>query len=178
MRNVRHLARAKLRKHSDRLLTHRRKPIAEPAELTAGERLEPAPEGAYMEVVKMVAVPPLQRQQLRQSACAAQRTGDCPRIETTSPLLTLRAPVVAAALAPSISRRLIAWHARPSSFLCLAVRQRLQWRLQGCARAVAGRLITTSHVRLEHAQELIVAHGNRAKDENLAGRFGLLTGGS
>ena len=57
MRNVRHLARAQLGKHSDRLLAHGRKAVAEPAELTAGERLELAPEGGNMEAVELVPMP-------------------------------------------------------------------------------------------------------------------------
>jgi hypothetical protein len=57
MRDVRHLARFQLGKHSDRLLAHRRKAIAQPAELTTGERLELAPEGAQMEAIELVAVP-------------------------------------------------------------------------------------------------------------------------
>ena len=65
MRNIRNRARIQLRKHSDRLLAHGRKAVAEPAELAAGERLELAPEGANMEVVELVSVPLLQGKQLR-----------------------------------------------------------------------------------------------------------------
>ena len=39
-----------------RLLAHRHKLIAEPAELTMGKCLEPAPEGRHMEAVKIVPV--------------------------------------------------------------------------------------------------------------------------
>ena len=61
MRNIRHPARVQLGKHSDRLLAHRLKSFAEPAELTTGERLKLAPEGANMEAVEIIAVSLLQR---------------------------------------------------------------------------------------------------------------------
>ena len=81
MRNVRHGARVHLRKHSNRLLAHGYKEIADPAELTAGERLEPAPEGAHMEAVEIGAVFLLQRQQRRQMPCMAQVASELSRIE-------------------------------------------------------------------------------------------------
>ena len=61
MRNIRHPARIQLGKHSDRSLAHRLKSFAEPAKLTAGERLELAPEGTNMEAVELIAVSLLQR---------------------------------------------------------------------------------------------------------------------
>ena len=72
MRNVRYLARVQLGKHSYRLIAHWRKLIAEPPELTAGERLEPAPEGSRMEAIELTAVSLLQSQQLRQISCFAK----------------------------------------------------------------------------------------------------------
>ena len=81
MRNVCQSTRVYLRKHSDRLLAHGCKEIAEPAELTAGERLEPAPEGAHMEAVENSAVFLLQRQQVRQIPCVAQVASELFRME-------------------------------------------------------------------------------------------------
>ena len=105
MRNVRHLARAQLGQHSDRLLAHGRKAIAEPAELAVGERLELAPEGANMEAVELVAVPLLQRQQLRQCTCFAYVDSEMPRIERCRFWLqsigrALGGSVIAASLSP------------------------------------------------------------------------------
>ena len=81
MRNVRHGTRVHFRKHSNRLLARGCKEITDPAELTAGERLEPAPEGAHMEAVEVGAVFLLQRQQLRQIPCVAQVTSELPRVK-------------------------------------------------------------------------------------------------
>ena len=61
MRNVRHGARSQIGKHSYRLLAHRHKAIAEPAEHTAVECLEPAPEGSHMEAIELTAVCLMQR---------------------------------------------------------------------------------------------------------------------
>jgi hypothetical protein len=72
MHNSRHLARVQLGKHSYRLLAHWLKLIAEPPELSVGERLEPAPEGSRMEAIELTAVSLLQSQQLRQIPCLAQ----------------------------------------------------------------------------------------------------------
>jgi hypothetical protein len=72
MHNIRHLARVKLGKHSGRLLAHRRKAIAKPAESTTDERLELAPEGGNMEAVEIIAVSLLQSQQFWQIPCIAQ----------------------------------------------------------------------------------------------------------
>ena len=72
MRNACQLARVQLRKHSNRLLANRRKAIAEPAELTTGERLELAPEGANMEAVEIIGVSLLKRKQFRKIPCIAQ----------------------------------------------------------------------------------------------------------
>ena len=65
MRNVRHCARVQLGHHSDGPFAHGRQAITQAADLTAGERLEFAPEGANMEVVELVSVSLLQRKQLR-----------------------------------------------------------------------------------------------------------------
>ena len=65
MRNIRHLARFQLGEHSSRLFAHGLKSIAESAELTAGNRLELAPEGANVEAVENIAVSLLQRKQFR-----------------------------------------------------------------------------------------------------------------
>ena len=81
MRNGRNFARVQLGKHSNRLLARRRKAFAESAQLTPGERLEPAPEGANMEAVEIIAVSLLQSQQLGQIPCVAQVAGELPRIE-------------------------------------------------------------------------------------------------
>ena len=61
MRNGRHLARFQLGEDSDRLLAHWHKAMAEPAELTTGEFLEPAPEGSHMEAIELTAVCLMQR---------------------------------------------------------------------------------------------------------------------
>ena len=85
MHNIRHRARVQLGKHSGRVLAHRRKAIAEPAESTTGERFELAPEGANMEAVEIIAVSLLQRKQFLQIPCMAQVASELPRIELTRP---------------------------------------------------------------------------------------------
>ena len=81
MRNIRHRARVQLGKHPGRLLAHRRKAVAEPAESTPGERLELAPEGANMEAVEIIAMSLIQSQQLRQCTCSAYVDSEMPRID-------------------------------------------------------------------------------------------------
>tara|TARA_B100000513_G_scaffold99438_1_gene42407 strand:- start:64 stop:327 length:264 start_codon:yes stop_codon:yes gene_type:complete len=81
MRNVCHGTCVQLRKHSNRLLAHWYKEIADLAEATAAKRLEPVPEGAHMEAVKIGVVCLVQRQQLGQIPCVAQIRSELSWIE-------------------------------------------------------------------------------------------------